>query len=75
MPQCARDPATGVLRLGDIVMQPNDIVYVPQSAIGQLAQFMDENIGRIVPLFRNMGVNLYYQINRDLKTTTTIVGP
>lgn len=73
LPQCAADPATGVLRQGDVVLQPNDVVYVPQTSIGQLAQYMDENIGKIIPLFRNMGVNLYYQLNRNLKTTTTVV--
>lgn len=71
-PACRTDPATGQLRNGDIALQPNDIVYVPQNSIGHLAQYMDENIGKIVPLFRNMGVNLYYQLNRTLRTTTTV---
>lgn len=75
MPKCAQEVPAGTFRRGDVALLPNDIVYIPQTAIGQLAQYMDENIGRIIPLFRNMGVNLYYQLNNETRTTTTIVGP
>lgn len=62
-PQCQQDPATGQIRLGDIALYPNDIVYVPQTGIGKLAQFLDENIAKIIPLYKNMGVNLYYDLH------------
>lgn len=73
MPKCAQDVPAGTFRRGDVALLPNDIVYIPQTAIGQLAQYMDENIYRIIPLFRNIGVNMYYQLNKELRTTTTIV--
>ena len=73
--QPCQNDGTILARIGDITLLPNDIVYVPQTTIGQVAQFMDENIGKIIPLYRNMGVNLYYQLNKSLNTTTTITPP
>ena len=69
------DNAPGYIRRGDIRLQANDIIYVPQTTIGQVAQYMDENFAKIFPLYHNMGVNLYYQLNKRLQSTMVIQPP
>lgn len=46
----------------DILLKPYDIVYVPQRRIAEVAEFMDEYIGRIVPLYRNLGFSFTYAV-------------
>jgi polysaccharide export outer membrane protein len=62
---CAASGA-GELRFGDIALMPGDLVFVPQTRIGRLAQYMDENFNKIVPLYRNIGANLYYQLGKTV---------
>jgi polysaccharide biosynthesis/export protein len=46
----------------DLPLRPFDIVYVPQTNIGEVAQFFDLYINRIVPLYRNLGFMFTYEL-------------
>ncbi len=41
----------------DFFLQASDIVFVPQTQVNSTAQFFAENIGNIVPIYRNMSIN------------------
>lgn len=51
----------------DLVLKPFDVVFVPQSKIASVAQFMDEYIGKIVPLYRNLGFAFTYNIRPTVR--------
>lgn len=52
----------------DIALKPFDIVYVPQTQIAKTAQFFDEYIGKIIPLYRNLGLSLVYDFSPQKNT-------
>jgi len=49
--------------LGDVQLQPMDVVFVPQTRIAGLADFFGRYVGNIVPLWRNMGFSMIYYTN------------
>jgi len=49
----------------DIYLEPSDILYVPQTQIAQAAEFFDEYFNKIVPIYRNMGLSFFYELNKD----------
>lgn len=52
-------------RVQDIELQPFDIVYVPKTRIATVAEFFGRYIGSIIPLYRNLGLTAYYDLNRQ----------
>jgi protein involved in polysaccharide export with SLBB domain len=46
----------------DILLRPYDVVFVPQRRIAEVAEFMDEYFGKIVPLYRNLGFSFTYAV-------------
>jgi protein involved in polysaccharide export with SLBB domain len=54
----------------DLVLRPYDIVYVPQKRIAEVAEFFDEYLGKILPLYRNLGFSFTYSL-RDRSTVVT----
>jgi polysaccharide export outer membrane protein len=53
----------------DLPLKPYDIVFVPQRRIAEVADFFDEYVGKIIPLYRNMGLSLNY----NLKSTERVI--
>lgn len=51
----------------DVVLQPQDIVYVPEAQISQLAMFFSEYLNKILPIYGNMGLVFSYDINSRVK--------
>lgn len=51
----------------DVPLKPFDIVYVPPTQISQIAQYFDEYISKIVPLYRNLGFSFTYNLRRDVQ--------
>ena len=51
----------------DIVLRPYDIVFVPQTRIAEVAEFFDEYINKIVPIYKNMGLSFNYAIRTDVQ--------
>ena len=51
----------------DIVLRPYDIVYVPQTRIAEVAEFFDEYINKILPIYKNMGLSFNYAIRTDVQ--------
>lgn len=45
------------------VLQPTDIVFVPQTKVASVSQFFQRYIGNILPIFRNMAIGLSYDLN------------
>ena len=56
-------PTSKKRTLADIEIQPFDVIYVPRSRIATVADFFGRYIGNIVPLYRNMGINAWYDLN------------
>lgn len=52
---------------GDVPLKPFDIVYVPPTQISQTAQYFDEYINKIVPLYRNLGFSFTYDLKREVQ--------
>jgi polysaccharide export outer membrane protein len=48
--------------LGDIALRPYDIVFVPQTSIGEVAQFFDLYFNKIFPIYKNLGFTFFYNI-------------
>lgn len=44
----------------DVMLQPLDVVFVPQTQIASVADFFSRYVDRIVPLWRNMGFSFQY---------------
>ncbi len=57
----------------DILLRPYDIVFVPQRRIAEVADFFEEYINKIVPLYRNMGFSFTYDLRNNKYPTTTVV--
>ena len=55
---------------GDIWLQPLDVVYVPEAQISQVADFFDRYLGRILPVYRNLGLNYSYDLNPEVQVET-----
>jgi protein involved in polysaccharide export with SLBB domain len=55
----------------DLKLRPYDIVFVPQTDIGEVAQFFDQYVNRIVPLYRNLGFFFTYGVRSDQTVTVT----
>ncbi len=46
----------------NLALRPFDIVYVPRTRIASVAEFFDRYIGRILPIYRNMGLSFTYSL-------------
>jgi protein involved in polysaccharide export with SLBB domain len=55
----------------DILLRPYDIVFVPQKRIAEVAEFFDEYVNKIVPLYRNMGFAFTYNLRNQVVVPTT----
>ncbi len=61
----------------DILLRPYDIVYVPQKLIAEVAEFFEEYVNKIMPLYRNLGFSFTYNLRdavvipASASTTTT----
>ena len=53
------------VRYTDVTLEPSDIVYVPQTHIAQVAEFFDQYINRIIPIYRNLGFSFTYDITAE----------
>lgn len=51
----------------DLPLQPYDVVFVPQRRIAEVAEFFDEYVGRIVPIYRNMGLSFSYPLRNEVQ--------
>ena len=49
----------------DLPLKPYDIVFVPQKRIAEVAEFFDEYVSKIIPLYRNMGLSFNYDLHRE----------
>ncbi|MFK8031715.1 MAG: polysaccharide biosynthesis/export family protein [Gammaproteobacteria bacterium] len=49
--------------VGDIYLQANDVVFVPEAQISQVADFFDLYLSKIVPIYRNMGLSFNIEVN------------
>lgn len=55
------------VRAEDMVLRPYDVVYVPQTSIGEVAQFFDLYLNKIFPIYRNLGFSFLYSLNGGVK--------
>ncbi|TDP71518.1 polysaccharide biosynthesis/export family protein [Roseateles toxinivorans] len=55
----------------DILLRPYDIVFVPQKRIAEVAEFFEEYINKIVPLYRNMGFYFNYDLRDKVEVRTS----
>ncbi|MGQ8367332.1 polysaccharide biosynthesis/export family protein [Glaciecola sp. 1036] len=46
-------------------LQANDIVFVPQSRIASINQFVDQYIQKMLPILGNLNFSVFYDINGD----------
>jgi protein involved in polysaccharide export with SLBB domain len=51
----------------DLLLKPYDIVFVPQRRIAEVADFFDEYLNRIVPLYRNLGFSFNYNLRNEVE--------
>lgn len=51
----------------DLLLKPYDIVYVPQKRISEVADFFDEYINKIVPIYRNLGFSFNYAVRTEVQ--------
>lgn len=61
----ARKPGVdpGIPKSGDVMLQPMDVVFVPQSHIASVADFFNRYVNNIIPLWRNLGFSMVYYTN------------
>jgi protein involved in polysaccharide export with SLBB domain len=52
------------VRYTDVQLEPSDILYVPQTQVAQVAEFFKEYVNEIIPIYRNMGLNFFYELNK-----------
>ena len=57
-------------RIEDIPLKPFDIVFVPQRRIAEVAEFFEEYLSKIVPLYRNIGFSFNYDLKREVQVRT-----
>lgn len=53
----------------DLLLKPYDIVFVPQKRIAEVADFFEEYFNKIVPLYRNLGFSLFYNLTPSSDVT------
>lgn len=53
--------------LADLQLRPYDIVYVPQRRIAEMAEFFEEYVNKIVPLYRNLGFQFTYSLRNTVQ--------
>jgi len=52
----------------NLQIEPFDIVYIPQTRIASVAEFFDRYVNNILPIYKNMGLTLFY----DLSPVTSV---
>jgi len=56
----------------DIPLQPRDIVWVPQSVIAKIDQFVDQYIEQVLPISRSFNVNYTFgELESDIEAART----
>ena len=60
---CVGDSDECFQQNGDIRLLDNDVVFVPEARISQVAEFFDQYVGKILPIYRNMGLSFSYELN------------
>jgi len=53
------------IRYTDVMLEPSDVLYIPQKQIAQAAEFFEEYVNKIVPIYRNMGLNFFFDLNKS----------
>lgn len=48
----------------DLILRPFDVVFVPKTVIADVADFFSRYVNNIIPLYRNLGVSVLYNLNR-----------
>jgi len=48
----------------DLRLQPFDVIFVPRTTIGTVAEFFRRYVSEIVPLYRNIGLSFTYELHR-----------
>ena len=51
----------------DLLLKPYDIVYIPQKRIAEVADFFEEYINKIVPIYRNLGFQFSYNLRNTVQ--------
>lgn len=51
--------------IADLPLRPYDIVFVPQRQVAEVAEFFDEYINKILPIYKNLGFYFTYDVRRD----------
>ena len=51
----------------DLLLKPYDVVYVPQRRIAEVADFFDEYVNKIVPIYRNLGFQFSYNLRNTVQ--------
>ena len=64
---CTERVAPERFAMSDLYLEPLDIVIVPQKRIAQVAEFFDEYISKIVPIYSNMGFSFTYDLRREIQ--------
>jgi len=64
---CTETTAPEHFAMSDLYLEPFDIVIVPQKPIARVAQFFDEYINKIIPIYRNMGLYFDYSLRREIE--------
>jgi len=60
-------------RWHNVILQPDDIVYVPQSEIAQANQWVQQYLSNIVPDF--LRLNAIYNLNAETQRNITVTNP
>ncbi len=55
----------------EFYLQPLDVVYVPETFIAHLNQFVDQYIDKMIPISLNAGFNFIKRIGNDSEVTVT----
>lgn len=52
-------------RLQDVPVAPFDVIYVPKTRIASVADFFGRYVSNIVPLYRNLGLAAWWDLNNS----------
>jgi len=58
-----KEDLTTHINHNDIVLQPYDVVFVPQSRIAKMNQFVEQYIDKLIPVTRTLGVFWSFELN------------
>ncbi len=61
----SREPVAG--QVGDLTLQPYDVVFVPKSRVARVGQFVKQYITDIIPISYNVGFSWVYDLNNEVQ--------